>query len=194
MSDVPPAAHEPGLQDTVHEVQGSFPNDAAYQDALSRLSGAGFDRSTLSLLPPPEDAEQTPDEAGGAPSNLDARQIRTMSSGLTGAAGGMGVAAVLASGGLAAPLVAAAAIASAVGVSAATTGAGVVADEAGSSERDRLGAAGKLVLAVRIANPEQASMAEAAMREAGASEVRQVRLVSEAVTRGVSATSWTGMP
>ena len=183
----------PALANEVQEIQGKFPNDDALQDALSRLTLLGFDHADFSL-PDLNAPTETPDEgASAATDDIDTQQVRTMASGLTGATAGVAVAGVLAAtGGVAAPLIAAAAGASALGAAAATTGAGVVADQANSGERDRLGAEGKLVLAVRTRTAERVSQARQAMEEAGAIEVRNVERAEEALTRGVNATSWTG--
>ncbi len=181
----------PALSEEVQELQAYFPNDATLQDAMGRLTLLGFDRADLSL-PDMHSAEATPDQADAATSDIDSKQVRTMASGITGTAAGMAVAATLATGGLAAPLVAAGAGLSALGVAAATTGVGVAADQAGSSERDRLGAEGKLILAVRIRTQEQTRNATEALNGAGATKVASITRASEAVTRGVNAASWTG--
>lgn len=181
----------PELTEDVQELQAKFPNDAALQDAMSRLTLLGFDHADLSL-PQEHSPTDTPDGAASATSDIDTQQVRTMASGLTGALAGTAIAATLATGGLAAPLVAAAAGVSAIGVSAATSGVGVVAGNASSSERDRLGAEGKLVLAVRVRSAERASEATAALRASGATDVAAITRASEALTRGVSSASWTG--
>ncbi len=189
MSDTSKAG--PTLSDGVQELQAYFPNDAALQDAMARLTLLGLDRADLSL-PDVHAATATPDAADAATSDIDTQQVRTMASGITGTAAGMVVAATLATGGLAAPLVAVGAGLSALGAAATTTGVGVAADQAGSSERDRLGAEGKLILAVRMRTPEQAQAATDAMRDAGATKVAAITRASEAMTRGVNASSWTG--
>ena len=180
----------PALTTHAQELQGRFPNDAAMQDAISRLTLLGFDRADFSI--PDPDAAQTPDAAAPAPSAIDSTQVRTMASGMTGTAAGIAVGAAVATAGLAAPLVAAVAGVSAIGAVAATTGIGVTADQAGVAARDQLGAAGKLVLAVRLRDAASAQPAEAAMRDAGALDVTPVGQVDDALTRGVSAASWTG--
>ncbi len=181
----------PALTENAQELQGRFPTDAALQDAISRLTLLGFDRADFSI-PDPDDIDATPESANAAPSTIDNTQLRTMASGITGTAAGMAVGAAVATAGLAAPLVAAVAGVSALGAAAATTGIGVTADQAGASARDAQGAAGKLILAVRIHDAATLESAEAAMRDAGASGVERVKGVEQAFTRGVSATSWTG--
>ena len=59
----------PALDQTVFEVQGHFPSDAALQDALTRLNAAGFDRAQLSL--PDEQATDTATPTEGAENPTD---------------------------------------------------------------------------------------------------------------------------
>ena len=183
----------PVLNDQVQEVQGRFPTDAALQDALGRLTLLGFDHADFSL-PDPNAPDTTPDQgAEAATDDIDKTQLRTMASSMTGASAASLVAgALVATGGVAAGVVAGAAAAAAVSAAAATTGAGVVADQANAAKRDRLGAAGKLILAVRTRTDEKAQQAMEAMRQAGAQDVNPVTRVADAMTRGVSASSWTG--
>ena len=194
MSDSAPSESSSGpkLTGDAHELQGSFPSDTAMQEALSKLTLLGFDHADFSL-PDPNAPSGTPDDAVAATDEVDKTQMRTMASGMTGATAGVGIAGVLmATGGVAAPIVAAIAGASAIGGVAATSGAGVVADQADSSARDKLAAEGKLILAVRTRNAEMAQKAEAAMREAGATDVTSIADATKAKTRGVSSASWTG--
>jgi hypothetical protein len=191
-SDQQPHDAGPALKDHVEELQGHFPNDATMQDALSRLTLLGFDRADFSV-PEPDPAVATPEQgADAAPTHVDNTQLRTMASGMTGSAAGMALGALAATGVVAIPVVAAAAGVGALGAAAATTGVGVTAEQAGAAARDRLGAEGKLVLAVRIRDAAHLGAAEAAMREAGATGITRVERVDEALTRGVSASSWTG--
>ncbi len=125
--------------------------------------------------------------------DIDKTQVRTMTSGMVGASAASLVAGVMvATGGIAAPLVAAAAGATALGTAAATTGAGVVADQANAAARDRLGAEGKLILAVRTRGADKRQEAIEAMRQAGGQDVKAITRAEDAMTRGVSAASWTG--
>jgi len=183
----------PALQDEVQEVQGHFPNDAALQDALGRLTLAGYDRADFSL---PEDQPgtlPTPNESqNAATDDIDKTQLRTMASGMAGFAGAAAVAgATIATGG-AAGVAALAAGAIGAGVMAATTGTGKAVDQADVDERNRKGAMGKLILAVRTGSAAQAQQVMQIMREAGAGEVSPVTRTDDALTRGVSAASWTG--
>lgn len=184
-------SQQPALATDVYELQGVFPNDAALQEAMGKLSLAGFDHADLSL-PDAKALKDTPDTASAATDSIDVGQLRTMASGMTGVAAGMAAGAIVATGGLAAPVVAAIGGASAIGAVVAVSGVGAAVDNAGAEARDRLGAEGKLILAVRIRSPEMLPKAEAAMREAGATALTGVADEDQAMTRGLSSTSWTG--
>ena len=191
MSENTQNSEQPALATDVYELQGKFPNDAALQVAMGKLSLAGFDHADLSL-PDPTAVTDTPDAAAAATDDVDKGQIRTMASGMSGAAAGMVAGAVVATGGLAAPVVAAIGGASALGAVVATSGVGAAVDKADVEARDRLGAEGKLILAVRIKSSDLLPKAEAALREAGATELTGIADVDKAMTRGTSSTSWTG--
>ena len=184
----------PALKDTVHEVQGHFPNDATLQDALGRLTLQGFDRADFSL---PEEqsagTHTTPNEGAANPTDdIDKTQLRTMGTGMAGFAGAAAVAgATIATGG-ALGVAALAAGAVGLGTAAVAEAGGRVADQAMIDERNRRGAAGTLILAVRTRSPAQADEVMRLMREAGARSVSPVTRTDDALTRGVSAASWTG--
>ena len=192
MSDNVEKSEQPALADTVQEMQARFPNDATLQAAMGNLEQAGFDRADLSL-PDPHVAVDTPDSADAATGDIDRGQLRTMASGMAGTTAGFAVAGVLlATGGVAAPVVAALGGASAIGTVIATSGASNAVDAAGSAARDTLGAAGKLILAVRIRSAELSAKAEAVLRESGGTDITAIVDANQAHTRGVSSTSWTG--
>lgn len=192
MSDNVENNAQPALSDEIQELQAHFPNDAALQAAIGQLELAGFDHADLSL-PDPHAPTDTPDSADAATDDVDRGQLRTMASGMAGTTAGFAVAGVLlATGGLAAPVVAALGGASAVGTVLATSGASNAVDSAAATARDALGAAGKLILAVRIRSTELAAKAEAALREAGGTDITGIVDAEQAKTRGVSSTSWTG--
>ena len=182
----------PALSQTVQEVQGHFASDAAMQDALGRLTLAGYDRADFSL---PDDREvvQTPNEGADAPiDDIDKAQGRTMGTSMAGFAGAVAVAgATLATGGAAA-VAAVAAAAVGAGAGLAANAAGQAVDKAGVDERDRKGAEGRLVLAVRARDPGQAEEIVALMKQAGATETTAVTRGAEMMTAGVSSASWTG--
>ncbi len=177
----------PALAGSVAEVQGWFPSDAALQEALSKLTLAGYDRADFSL---PEDhpAVATPTESADNPvDSIDKQQVRTLTSGMAAAGAGMAVAGVVLTGG-----VALAAAAAGLGAAAIASGTGVAVDGTQIQHRNDLGAAGHLVLAVRTDKPGQADQAEAIMRETGATHTSKVTRADTALTAGVSAASWTG--
>lgn len=192
MSDNVENSEQPALSDEVQEIQASFPNDAMLQDAIGKLEHDGFDHADLSL-PDPYVADDTPDSAEAATDDVDRGQLRTMASGMAGTTAGFAVAGVLlATGGLAAPVVAAIGGASAIGTVLATSGTSNAVDAAASTARDKLGAEGKLILAVRIRSAELQTKAEAILREAGATALTAIVDADQAKTRGTSSASWTG--
>lgn len=166
----------PVLESSVEEVQGIFPSDAALQDAIGRLTRAGFDRATLSL-PSTNPAPATATPAMGAENpdtEDDSQQERTLHTSMAASVGAMvGAGLTVATGGAA--LVAGAA---ALGLGAA---AGAVmeavtrgVDASQHAERQEAAAAGQLVLAVNIQDPARREIAAQLMREAGATRVAQV--------------------
>lgn len=183
---------QPALSDDVQELQASFPNDAALQTAIGELELAGFDHADLSL-PDAEAPVDTPDSAEAATDHVDRGQLRTMASGMAGTAAGMVAAGVIvATGGLAAPVVAAVGGASALGTIAVTSGASAAKDAADAKTRDELGAAGKLILAVRIRSADWREKALNVFQAAGATAITAIEDAGQAKTRGTSSASWTG--
>jgi len=194
MSETDSAKEGPSLATSVAEVQGIFSNDDTMQDALSQLTLAGYDRADFSL---PEEqhstATATPNESAENPTDdIDKAQLRTLGTGMAGYAGAVAVAgAVLATGGAALLAVGGAAIVGA-GTAAAAEAVGQAADKNAIGERNRRGAAGTLVLAVRTRTPAQAQQVMDLMQKTGATKVNPVTRSDEAMTAGVSAASWTG--
>ena len=187
-------AQGPSHTTSVQEVQGFFPNDAAMQSALSELGMAGYDRSDFSL--PEEQASQsfgTPTEGADNPTDsTDKAQLRTLGTGMAGYIGAVAVAgATIATGGAAGLAVAAAAAVGAGGAAAAEV-VGQAADKAQAEARDKQGAEGKLILAVRVRSPEQAAQVTELMQKSGATKVTPVERTDQALTAGYSAASWTG--
>lgn len=181
----------PTLAQEVYEVQGHFPSDAALQDALSRLNAAGYDRAQLSL--PDERGIGTPTEGAETPTDaIDKTQLRTMGTSMAAYAGAVVAGgATLATGGLASVAIAAAA-AVGIGTGLTANAASNAADAADVARHDELGAAGKLVLAVRTTTAQEVEQATALMTQSGATDVQRVSRGTEALTAGVSAASWTG--
>jgi hypothetical protein len=157
----------PTLNESIQEVQGIFPSDAALQDAVGRLTRAGFDRAAISLPaanPPAAEAENPVTED-------DTRQARTLGSSMAATAGAMvGAGVVVATGGAAVAAVAAAAGLGLVAGGAAHTAAPTVQDDA----RDAAAAAGELVLSATAHDPDAVLKATAAMQAAGATRVATV--------------------
>lgn len=188
------SAQGPGHAVTVQEVQGHFPDDASLQAALAELGLAGYDRSDFSL--PEEQASSASgasnEDADNPTDSTDKAQLRTLGTGMAGYLGAVAVAgATIASGG-AAGLAIAAAAAVGVGGAAAAEVVGQAADKAQIAARDRQGAEGKLLLAVRVRTPEQADQVVGLMKNAGGANVEPVSRTDQVLTAGYSAASWTG--
>jgi len=194
MSETDDTKQGPALAASVAEVQGVFPNDDAMQDALSQLTLAGYDRADFSLPEEQNSASAaTPNEGAENPTDdIDKAQLRTMGTSMAGYAGAVAVAgAVIATGG-AALLAVGGAAAVGVGTAAAANAAGQAADQTTIDERNRRGAAGTLILAVRTTTGAQAQQVTDLMQKAGATRINPVERDDQALTSGVSAASWTG--
>jgi hypothetical protein len=176
------------IEQAIEEVRGSFPSDAALQDAIAKLTTAGFDHAELSLpQTAPSAAEATPEAGADNPdTDEDVRQVRTLNTGLAGAAGMMAAGAALAATGVGLPAVAAAAAAAGAGSGLAVNAASRLSDDRQHEERERRARAGQLVLAVRAPDPEKRERAGRIMAEAGARKVEAVR------REGVDSAAWTG--
>ncbi len=175
-SQTDPTKPGPSLPEAVTEVRGTFPNDAALQDAISRLSMAGFDRADISVpdaAPTPTGA--TPDRAAENPNTEDdSQQARTLHTSMAASVGAMAAAGVvIATGGAALPAVAAA-VAGGAGIGAAVRGITGAADTVQHGEREEAASRGELLLSVRLREDTRQAVAETAMREAGATAVQTV--------------------
>ena len=191
MSDTSKAG--PRLGETVSEVQGVFPSNDAMQDAISKLTLAGFDRADFSLPATQAEAgKATPNDGASDPmTDVDMRQARTLGTSMAGYAGAFAAAgATIATGGAAGVAIAAAA-AVGVGTAAAANAAGSAAKDSQSQDRDAAAAAGQLVLAVHAADEASRSKVEQVMRESGATQVAAVERAGNAVS-GVNSAGWTG--
>ncbi len=194
MSETSGAKAGPAQEETVHEVQGVFPDDATMQGALSQLTLAGYDRADFSLPEEqPADELATPNESAEPPTDdADKRQLRTMGTSMAGYAGAVAAAgATLATGG-AAGLAVAAAAAIGAGAGATANAAGQAADNAQVEARNQGGREGRLILAVRTTTPDQVNQVTGLMQQAGALKTEGVTRADQALTAGVSAASWTG--
>lgn len=180
----------PAINPRIDEVQAVFPSDAALQDALSKLTLAGCDRADFSLPhTSPKASDATPEAGAEDPeTDVDGQQVRTLSSGLAGAAAAMAAAgAVVATGGLAAPAIGAAVIAG-VAAGAVANAANSATDSAQHEERERAAAEGRLVLTVRVGDPARQPIIERILHESGATRVAAVTRTDNAI----SSADWTG--
>ena len=182
----------PVVAEGVEEVQGIFPSDAAMQDAISKLTLAGFDRADFSLpITHPDAGQATPELGAATPmTDVDVRQARTMGTSMAASIGAIAAAgATIATGGAAAAVIAAAAAVGA-GSAYAANAVGTSAKESQEGERDLAAQAGELVLAVHAATPAKRADAERIMRESGATKVAALERI--AAPAGVDSSSWTG--
>ena len=182
------------MSEAVQGVQGWFPGDSSLQDALKQLRDAGYDKADFSLPEEqvvPTEASQV--EGGGKEATaVENQQLRTMLDGTAGASAGMAAAGIaVATGGVGAAVIGAAAGAGIV-ATALTSGTGAAAEQAQIDERNRRGAEGTLVLAVHVTEDARAAQVEQIMKQAGATRTQRVTRSDEALTSGVSASSWTG--
>ncbi len=193
MSDPTSAKVGPVMADSVDEVQGIFPSDAAMEEAISKLTLAGFDRADFSLpTTSPTGGTATPEQGAATPlTDTDLRQARNMGTGMAGSIGAMAAAgATIATGGVAGVAIAAAA---AVGVGSAlvANAVGTAAKTAQAEGHEADAQAGKLVLSVHVASADKQADAERIMRVAGASAVVAVTRAATSDV-GVDSSGWTG--
>ncbi len=179
MSDQPlnNQAESPTLNNTIQEVQGVFPSDAALQDAIGRLGRVGFDRAALSLpAPNPNAAEATPTQGADDPNtDDDIRQTRTMQTSMAATAAAFVGAGVVAATGGAALLAVGAAAGLGLATGGAVEGAHMAANSAYSNKRNEAAAAGELVLSATAHDPDAVMKATQAMQQAGAIRVATVK-------------------
>jgi hypothetical protein len=166
----------PTINNTIQEVQGVFPSDAALQDAIGRLTRAGFDRAAISLPsthPAPEDATPT---AGARNPNTedDTRQSRTLQSSMAASVGAMVGAGVTVATGGAAAVAAVAALALGAASGGAVSATHLAVDAAQSHDRSQAAAAGELVLSATAHDAETVVKARMAMQDAGALHIKEV--------------------
>jgi len=172
-----PTGQPASVGDTLQEVWGRFPSDAALQEAIGQLTLAGFDRADLSLpaTAPQDTAASTPEQGARNPDTADdGTQMRTLLTGLAGSAAAIAAAAVvIGTGGGGAPVVGAA-VAAGLGAGAVTNAASRAADGAQHDDRESAAAQGALVLSVRAPTAEKRAVAEQALRQAGAADVQPI--------------------
>ncbi len=183
----------PTLGQAASEVQGVFPSNDAMQDAIAKLTLAGFDRADFSLpTTQPEPGNATPNDGASDPmTDVDMRQARTLGTSMAGYVGAFVAAgATIATGGAAGVAIAAAA-AVGIGSAAAANAAGTVVKDTQAEDRDAAAAAGHLVLAVRATDDASRTKAEQVMRESGATQVAAVERAGNSIS-GVDSSGWTG--
>jgi NAD-dependent DNA ligase len=188
--DQGPGKQGPAIGDTIDEVQAAFASDAALQDAIAKLTHAGFDRADLSLPEARPAANQaTPERGAAAPTTeTDVSQARTLATSSAGAAGALAAAgATIATGG-AAGLAIGAAAAAGLGTGALVRAAGNAAQEVQHEHREEAAERGELVLSVRTTDKSHREQAERLLKAAGASVVQPVSRRNAAV----DSRSWTG--
>jgi hypothetical protein len=162
----PAAKPGPAFGD-VEQISATFLTEAALQDAISRLTLAGFDRADISR-PVKTTADVTPEQGVANPNTpTDQQQMRTIHTSMAGAVGAVAAAGVtIATGGAAAVAVGAAVLAGA--------GAGLVANRASNavdvtsiSTADSL-----LMLTVRTGSDERTIRAHDALEQAAAHSIQ----------------------
>jgi hypothetical protein len=165
------------ISETIQEVRGVFPSDAALQDAIGRLTRLGFDRASLSLPaanPAPQDA--TPSGGAENPNTEDdSRQARTLHSSMAATVGAMVGAGVTVATGGAAAVAAAAALGLGAAAGGAVSAGHTALDTMQSENRDAAAASGQLVLSALAPDANAVAKARAAMHEAGATQVESVQ-------------------
>jgi hypothetical protein len=193
MSDQTTGKPGPTINPSIREVQAVFPNDGAMQDAIAKLTLAGFDRAALSLpVTRPDDGHATPEQDASPPvTDTDVRQARTMGTSMAGTIGAFVAAGAVAATGGAAAVAAAAAAAVGAGSALTANAVGNAADQAQSSAREEDAAAGRLVLSVYAPDTGQQAKAEQILRDAGASEVAAVERTGQSLA-GIDSSRWTG--
>lgn len=159
----------------LREVRAVFGRPEQMQDAVSRLSLAGFDRAEMSLPSPDAPAGgPSPEASKPASTDEDARQMRTLGASTAASVAAMAAAGItIATGGAAAPAVAAALLAGGA-AGGATFAAQEAANSSEQTSRDVMAATGELVLAVRTRTNEKRSEAEAILQSAGATSVETI--------------------
>ncbi len=177
-------------QQGILEVQGWFPNNDALQATIHGLRNAGYVRADASL--PENQAGSRPGEDASGPTPEDHQQMRTMNTGMAGYAGGVLAAAVAVASGVGVPVAAGAALVAGLGSGSIMERIGHVVGQKQIDARDRQGAAGTLVLAMRVADQRHADEVTRIMRESGATQTKLVTSADQALTLSVSSASWTG--
>ena len=176
MSDPAMSKAGPAIATEIDEVHAVFASDAAMQEAVARLTQAGFDRADLSL-PAASPAMATPEQgADTVTTDADMRQARTLGTSLAGSAGALAAAGITIATGGAALLAVGAAAAVGAGAAVLAGAAGGAAKDIQHTERENAAARGELLLSVRTPDARKAELATELLQAAGATRV-------EAITR-----------
>lgn len=190
MSDMHEDATGPAIAPEIAEVQGLFPSNEALEAAIDRLTAEGFDLADLSLpeaiLPM---SHATPEQSAADPlTRTDRTQLRVLGTSMAGSIGMAAAAGIVAmSGGALAPA-AVVGVAVGLGTGLLTDRAGVAVSDTARAAREQAAREGRLVLAARIAAPDQETKAEAAMKAAGATKTAAVTRT----TAAIDSARWTG--
>jgi len=165
---------ETAPEGTFHEVTATFSTSEAMQEAMNKLSLAGFDRADLSLPDMDAPVERASPEAGAQTPDTpeDAQQARVMHTSTAASAAAIAAAGLaIGSGGAAVPVIAATVLAGAA-VGGATFAVSSWANSSTQADRDRKAASGILVLSARAPTREKQAEAEAILRAAGGTDVQ----------------------
>jgi hypothetical protein len=157
-----------------HEVSATFQTSEAMQEAMNKLSLAGFDRADLSLPDKDAPVEQATPEAGAQTPDTpeDAQQARVVHTSTAASAAAIAAAGLtVATGGAALPVIAATVLAGAV-VGGATFAVSTLANSTTQADRDRKAASGILVLSARAPTREKQAEAEAILRATGGTDIQ----------------------
>lgn len=158
----------------LHEVRGVFSSSEEMQEAIQRLSAAGFNRADLSVPEVGAPVERSTPDSGAmsADTEDDARQARTLHTSTAAAIAALaGAGVTVATGGAAAPAVAAA-VAAGAAAGGATYAVSSAANNQEQEELDARASLGRLILSARTPTESQRSKAEAILRDSGATDLQ----------------------
>ena len=152
----------------VLEVQGIFPDSSALRAAIDGLKQAGYVHADA-VLPEDQDGPR-PGADDSAPTEENHQQMRILTTSLAGSAGAVLVGIAVLASGAAIPLVAGAALVAGLGSGALMERVGHGVEQKQIDEYDRRGAAGTLVLAMRV---KDRARADEVTRKSCAAAVRR---------------------
>lgn len=153
------------------ELRATFSSSGRMQEAVGKLSLAGFDRADLSL---PVEGEGLANASAPADTAEDAQQLRTLGSSTAATIAALAAAGVtVATGGAAAPAVIAA-LAAGGAIGGATYAVHGSSQAAEQHDRDERAAEGDLILTVHVASQEKRAAAQRILQEAGATNIEAI--------------------